>query len=639
MEKFRLMVSTIFLIQTKKLPKYFSCPQKTSGDVVIPKTVKYENVEYIVKQIGRNAFARCNSITSIRIPDEITAIEESAFYGCSGLTSIVIPNSVAYIGSYAFSDCSGLNSVTISNSVISIGGSAFSGCDNLQKVIVKSIATWCKINFESNPLQIAHHLYSDEDTEIIDLVIPEGVTEISRSAFRGCENIKTLHLPNSVKNIGGSAFEGCTKLEYVNLPEGVTEIGGAAFSGCESIKSVRMPKSMEKIGYYAFAGCNSLESIHITDLAAWCKVNFYNFDFEPDFKLLMTYDNIILNGQEIKDLVIPDGVTAIGWGAFSGCQGITSATIPNTVTGIGNSAFYRCNNLIKITIPNSVTEIDYWAFYCENLQTIISELTKPFDMEINYAKPFSSNTIKNATLYVPIGTRELYTRLDGWRSIYQIKEYRPGAFDRSYDVGDVSKVVNFIMNSNASEEDLTKYDLNADGELSIGDIILIVRWILENTDNSAIPARSRNSVDVDLSNFSAAQFEVKVPNGTQIRDIHLVNSMKESHEVMYKQIDEQTLAVVVYSPTNQLIEGDNIIAIDADCIDGNDMMISNVTLAKPNGETIHFAELSGLTNIKQSIFNDKASNTIYDLQGNRLDNHKIQKQGIYIVNGKKIVVR
>ena len=95
---------------------------------------------------------------------------------------------------------------------------AFFKCYGLKKVVIKDIAAWCSINFvgsDSNPLSIAKHIYSDEDTEIKKLVIPEGVTSIGNNAFSGCDSLNTVFLPYSLMSIGEYTFYGCNNLTFV----------------------------------------------------------------------------------------------------------------------------------------------------------------------------------------------------------------------------------------------------------------------------------------------------------------------------------------------------------------------------------------------------------------------------------------
>ena len=100
----------------------------------------------------------------------------------------------------------------------------------------KDIAAWCGIKFgsdDSNPLHYAKHIYSDEDTEIANLIIPNSVTSIGDYAFAYCSGLTSVTIPNSVASIGGSAFYECSGLTSVTIGSGVTHIGDKAFNGAD----------------------------------------------------------------------------------------------------------------------------------------------------------------------------------------------------------------------------------------------------------------------------------------------------------------------------------------------------------------------------------------------------------------------
>ena len=173
--------------------------------------------------IAGRVFDSCERLTSITIPDSVTSIGDWAFRDCSSLTSVVIPDSVTSIGYNAFSSCDSLTSVVIGNGVTSIGESAFYYCSNLKAVYISDIAAWCNISFEyspllggysSNPMYYAENLYLNGEV-ITELVIPDGVTTITASAFYNVDSLTSVVIPDSVTSIGSSAFSGCTSLKDV----------------------------------------------------------------------------------------------------------------------------------------------------------------------------------------------------------------------------------------------------------------------------------------------------------------------------------------------------------------------------------------------------------------------------------------
>ena len=313
---------------------------KSVATINIPNT--YYNVP--VKSIGKEAFKYCKFI-SIVIPDNITSIEESAFESCSNLTEIIIPQGIHTVSAHAFAYCSSLENVSLPNNLTNIGEFAFIGCKNLASI-----------------------------------AIPKTVTNIGSSAFSDCKALKSLFITDIVAWCGIS-FGGyhSNPLEYASnlyineefvkeivIPEGVASIGAYAFSGFSNLAGIVIPKSINSIGYEAFKDCISLKNVYITDLTAWCNISIDGYDASP----LNNADNLNVNGEPLKDLIIPNDVTKISKYTFYGYTALNSVTFHNRVTEIGACAFAHCTSLTSIRLPDSLTTIGRYAFYnCNKLDS------------------------------------------------------------------------------------------------------------------------------------------------------------------------------------------------------------------------------------------------------------------------------
>ena len=168
---------------------------------------------------------------------------------------------------------------------------------------------------------------------------------------------------------------------YNNRTYKVTRIHDWAFWGCKGLKSVTIPGSIKYIGSEAFYFCSNY-IINIEDIAAWCNI-------EMDDNSCLLYKNLYHNGEEIRDLVIPDNVTVIGKDAFRGCGSLTSVTIPNSVKSIKQYAFQGCKNLTSINIPTSMSLILAYTFAgCSSLKNV----TIPNNISVIFAYAFSGCT-------------------------------------------------------------------------------------------------------------------------------------------------------------------------------------------------------------------------------------------------------
>lgn len=458
------------------------------------------------------------------------------------------------------------------------------------------------------------------------------------------QNLESLSIPASIVINGDSyqvveiaqgAFKGCN-FQSITLPEGLLCIGSEAFMQCD-IKSIVLPstiKSIERQAFYVSSG--------------------------------------------LKEISIPEGAVSIGYGAFWGCRDLEVLRFPSTLGSIGENVIFDCSKLgyVYSAKNNPITVPDDAFLFMDYSGNIPKQVPCP------------------ATLIVPHGSVEKYQAATGWnvftritdkdvhkliykvdgveykkvyvvegdaitpesspeaRDTYQfsgwseIPETMPdydvivtGTFKRHFDVGHVVNVVNYIMSANASAEQVTLYDLNSDNELNIGDIILIVKSILNNGNGGSNPAQTRSDNNVNLSQYTAAQFVLNVDRGVAIKNIQLVSNMTNSHQMMYSKLDDNTYYVVIYSLSNQLMkpENNNIVKVETDggglaSITMHDLIVSTI-----NGETESYkGSLS--TGIHQ-VDNEGIPAAIYDLKGQRLDGAKSQKKGLYIINGKKVVVK
>ena len=228
----------------------------------------------------------------------------------------------------------------------------------------------------------------------------------------------------TVTTISYCAF-WCYRLTSVTIPNSVTSIGDYAFSKCRGLTSITIPNSVISIGSAAFFECEALTEVHISSLESWCKIDFVSSESNP----LYYAQNLYLNGELVKDLIIPESMSEIKKDAFSGCSGLTSVTIPNSVTSIGTNAFSGCSGLTSITIPNSVTSIGSWAFYgCSGLTsiTIPNSVTSIGSYAFSGCRGLTSVTIPNSV--TSIGDFAFYwcpglTSVTIGNSVTEIGEY------------------------------------------------------------------------------------------------------------------------------------------------------------------------------------------------------------------------
>ena len=263
--------------------------------------------------------------------------------------------------------------------------------------------------------------------------LPNTITSITSMSFAGCTNLDSISIPNSVKYIGRQAFDG-TKwyntqengILYMNdwclgykgenpngelvIKEGTQFIAGYGFQECDLLTSIIIPNSVKGIGDGSFYRCNGITKLTYNAL------NCLTYDDMGDA------DGYIFSSEgnnSLTNINIAGNIESIPNGMLYNCIELTSITIPNSVTSIGKKAFASCTGLTSITIPKSVKYIGDEALgACSNLSEITGKCTTPPTATlITYV-----DTYQTATLYVPVGCKEIYASADGWKEFTNIVE-------------------------------------------------------------------------------------------------------------------------------------------------------------------------------------------------------------------------
>ena len=229
------------------------------------------------------------------------------------------------------------------------------------------------------------------------------VVAIGNGAFRG-SCLVNVTIPDTVTEIGYSAFEDCKQLSSVSLSSNLTELGSSAFSNCTSLTSIRIPKSLERAdagvsGDYApFKGCTILS------------------DVELESGMTKIPANLLRDCPGFTTITIPDTVTEIGYSAFEDCKQLSSVGLSSNLTELGSSVFSNCTSLTSIRIPDTVTDMGDHVFSgCTELK----EVTLP-----NIRKNIVAGMFKNCTSLEKIVLPETVTaiRSDAFEGCTALKD-------------------------------------------------------------------------------------------------------------------------------------------------------------------------------------------------------------------------
>ena len=216
--KFSNLLITIVIMESNNEFEY------TGKGCSVPKNVTIVRFHPSVIEVEKEAFYYCKQLREVLFNDGLQKIGRSAFWRCTSLSSIKLPSTVTEIERGAFESCDNLTEVVLNEGLLKIEGAAFYNCKSLSSVI-----------------------------------LPSTVTEIDEWAFYDCDNFREVVFHEGLEKIGVLAFHSCTSLSTIVLPSTITEIDNKAFNRCSNLREVVFHAIPQEIGQCAFINCTSLE--------------------------------------------------------------------------------------------------------------------------------------------------------------------------------------------------------------------------------------------------------------------------------------------------------------------------------------------------------------------------------------------
>ena len=361
-------------------------------------------------------FENCSSLQRVTLPAGITTISNRMFNNCAALVSIGnIPNTVTTIEYNAFYNCASLQmNLILPTGITHIGWRAFSGCTGV----------------------VIENLYLPE-------LVNTGIQDVS-GMFKG---VKVRHITSlgSITHLASTyndgAFQNCDELVDVVLPQGITYLGHACFSGCTSLQSINLPTSIERLGQIVFKNCTqlviqdlNLPNLYDIDTGAFGDNNT-NVSNKPSIVRVTSLGTIASipgnpSGQglfrgitSLLSVVVPPTVTEIGYHAFRDCSSLETVDLSSCVAlaSIKSDAFRDCSSLVGdntspsrqvLNIPASITSIEQNVFYnCNSLLRIRIHATTPPTINAN---TFANN---KSIIEVPSASLTAYEQATYWSSV------------------------------------------------------------------------------------------------------------------------------------------------------------------------------------------------------------------------------
>ena len=664
---------------------------KTSdAEVTVGNEVKYDNVTYIVTEIGDYAFSGISSLQKVVIGDSITTIGVGAFRNCSKLKEVVIPAGVNYIGDKAFEKCDRLSLVVsriekpfdISEDVFPQVSAKLNVPDGTKELYEKAkgwnvFSTILQGDMKEAEVDGMTYQYVTGDkvatlikgaTKEKVLTIPTSVTidgtpyeikTINESALANISTIESLYISEGIDSIADNAFRNCANLNKVSLPATLRKLGDNAFSKCDKLihieTAIKTPISISENVFTETTYANATLYVPVGTSAQYAaaevwkkfkamlegstsevKVEGMTYICVPNLKVAKLTKGLDKPSVvKVPSKIYVEGksyyVVGIERSAFYGLSNLEKVIIPDSVKTIGMEAFKNCSKLNTIELPSTLQSIGEKAFEnCSKLTLVVCASETPATI---FENTFPANAI---SINVPLGAKDAYLSANYWGSdnftIYDSMS--------SLSEGDETK-----------EEAPATYQIITDDESSSTTLAIVDD--VNVSGDFAIPATLvHNGTEYPVTAIAPNTFE----NNTNLTSVTIPSSINSIGESAFAGCSNLKSIIVNWTEPLNLsapaaARGLMTRSGGGSIFEGVDK--DNCVLYVPDGSVDAYKAADVWNEFKNimpisatgisGLVIDGMPFDVYDLQGRKVRQNvttlKGLPSGIYIVNGKKVSVR
>ena len=640
---------------------------ETTENVKIDDIVSYKNIEMTVLNINPYAFygnefirnlninyngkiddhtfEECINITNATLGNKITSICHYAFSGCVNIKSINITDLITEIKKYAFANCSSLTRISIPKMVTSVGDYAFSGCKSLADVTIEDRTE--SISLGSNG---SSPLFSDCPINSVYLGGKLSYNTSSKSGyspFYRNKDLQSVVIADTEEQIYDNEFYGCTNLKSVKIGDGVKSIGKWAFSGCASLESFSFGKSMQSIGQEAFSDCTNMKSITsyaatapecgsqaLDDIDKWSCVlsvpysSLASYQNAEQWKEFFFIQETEPDEQTIANAVIAK-INSIGKVEYTDACKDKIDEANNAYNALTADQKALVSNLDVLTTAqqtydNLKAAADKLAADKAKANAVVAKINAIGKVEYTEACKGKIDAASKAYEALTADQKALVTNIDVLTTAQQTYDNLKAAADK--------------LAADKAKANAVVAKINAIGKVEYTDACKNKIDEANNAYNALTADQKALVTNLDVLTTAQQTYDnLKAAADKLAADKTAFDKYKSEQkaiiEALIKDDDSDAVKDIIKKAISDI---DALGYEEAISLDDNKVNINSFVTSVNEAVEKQRAEDERTTGIEELEFAEKAN--IYDLNGRKITNSML-KSGLYIRNGKKVVVK